>query len=268
MSTKQSDISQLIETMAALCNPVDGSARDLEQDVSAIRQYTIEEACEIRSDGRPLHSDTRNKARRDRVALHGELGTILNWTERQAVGPATQNTPGARLTGVSLSMVLGPGFGFCRALLVGKRPVEGLEETATKIVPISSRSLDPRDEFGSPFLSRRLQYSCASDPVVKCDTARENRRTQNAQPNHGHDSPAPRRLLVQIAGAPSPGSRVSPNENDEYSNNAKAGVRTAVRMPARAIGRRRCLVSLTLVTRSPASRLPKVAPPLASAINR
>jgi len=58
MSTKQSDISQLIETMAALCNPVDGSARDLEQDVSAIRHYTIEEACEIRSDRRPLHSGT------------------------------------------------------------------------------------------------------------------------------------------------------------------------------------------------------------------
>lgn len=38
-------------------------------------------------------------------------------------------------------MVLGPGFGFYRALLVGKRPVKGLEETATKIVPISSSGL-------------------------------------------------------------------------------------------------------------------------------
>ncbi|GAA2844359.1 hypothetical protein EDC40_12112 [Aminobacter aminovorans] len=49
MSTKQSDISQLIEIMAALCNPVDGSARDLKQDVSTIRPYTNEEAYEVRS---------------------------------------------------------------------------------------------------------------------------------------------------------------------------------------------------------------------------
>jgi hypothetical protein len=39
------------------------------------------------------------------ATLYGELGTILNWTERQAVGSANKNTPGAGLTGVSLSMV-------------------------------------------------------------------------------------------------------------------------------------------------------------------
>ncbi|CAI2931913.1 Resolvase domain [Aminobacter niigataensis] len=44
------------------------------------------------------------------ATLYGELGTILNWTERQAVGPANKNTPGAGLTGVSLSMVAGTGF--------------------------------------------------------------------------------------------------------------------------------------------------------------
>ncbi len=45
------------------------------------------------------------------VTLHGELGTILNWTERQAIGKATKtNTPGGDLTGVSLSVVAGAGF--------------------------------------------------------------------------------------------------------------------------------------------------------------
>ncbi|XUX13311.1 DNA resolvase (plasmid) [Aminobacter sp. BA135] len=41
------------------------------------------------------------------ATLYGELGTILNWTERQAVGSANKNTPGAELAGVSLSMVAG-----------------------------------------------------------------------------------------------------------------------------------------------------------------
>ncbi|GAA0611077.1 hypothetical protein GCM10008943_28320 [Paenochrobactrum glaciei] len=45
------------------------------------------------------------------ATLHGELGTILNWTERQAIGKATKrNTSGGDLTGVSLSVVAGAGF--------------------------------------------------------------------------------------------------------------------------------------------------------------
>ncbi|WP_336814451.1 recombinase family protein [Bosea sp. MMO-172] len=45
------------------------------------------------------------------ATLHGELGTILEWTERQAVGKATKtNTPGAVLTGVSVSVVAGARF--------------------------------------------------------------------------------------------------------------------------------------------------------------
>jgi len=44
------------------------------------------------------------------ATLHGELGTILNWTERQAIGKATKtNTPGGDLTGLSLSVVAGAG---------------------------------------------------------------------------------------------------------------------------------------------------------------
>jgi DNA invertase Pin-like site-specific DNA recombinase len=43
--------------------------------------------------------------------LYGELGTILNWTERQAVGGLTKtNTPGAGLAGVSESVVAGACF--------------------------------------------------------------------------------------------------------------------------------------------------------------
>ena len=43
--------------------------------------------------------------------LYGELGTILNWTERQAViGLTKTNTPGAGLTGVSVSVVAGARF--------------------------------------------------------------------------------------------------------------------------------------------------------------
>ncbi|MCP1222329.1 recombinase family protein [Acetobacter orientalis] len=43
--------------------------------------------------------------------LYGELGTILNWIERQAIGKAEKrNTPGAVLTGVSVSVVAGAGF--------------------------------------------------------------------------------------------------------------------------------------------------------------
>ncbi|MBM6398655.1 recombinase family protein, partial [Ochrobactrum anthropi] len=38
------------------------------------------------------------------ATLHGELGTILNWTERQAIGKAVKTTkPAATATGVSLS---------------------------------------------------------------------------------------------------------------------------------------------------------------------
>jgi hypothetical protein len=40
--------------------------------------------------------------------LYGELGTILTWIERQAIGKAEKrNTPGAGLTGVSVSVVAG-----------------------------------------------------------------------------------------------------------------------------------------------------------------
>ena len=43
--------------------------------------------------------------------LYGELGTILTWIERQAIGKAKNtNTPGAVLTGVSVSVVAGVGF--------------------------------------------------------------------------------------------------------------------------------------------------------------
>jgi len=44
------------------------------------------------------------------ATLHGELRTILEWTERQSIGKATKtNTPGAELAGVSVSMVAGAG---------------------------------------------------------------------------------------------------------------------------------------------------------------
>ena len=45
------------------------------------------------------------------ATLQGELRTILEWTERQAVGKAAKNkTPGAGLAGVSVSVVAGAGF--------------------------------------------------------------------------------------------------------------------------------------------------------------
>ncbi|MCX2697430.1 recombinase family protein [Ochrobactrum chromiisoli] len=45
------------------------------------------------------------------ATLHGELGTILNWIERQAVGKSTKNkSPGDDLMGVSVSVVAGAGF--------------------------------------------------------------------------------------------------------------------------------------------------------------
>jgi site-specific DNA recombinase len=45
------------------------------------------------------------------ATLHGELGTILNWTERQAIGKAAKTTkPAAGATGLSLSVVAGAGF--------------------------------------------------------------------------------------------------------------------------------------------------------------
>ena len=43
--------------------------------------------------------------------LYGELGTILNWIERQAIGEVTKkNAPAAFTTGVSVSVVAGIGF--------------------------------------------------------------------------------------------------------------------------------------------------------------
>ena len=45
------------------------------------------------------------------ATLHGELGTILNWTERQAIGKAAKTTkPAADATGLSVSVVAGAGF--------------------------------------------------------------------------------------------------------------------------------------------------------------
>jgi DNA invertase Pin-like site-specific DNA recombinase len=45
------------------------------------------------------------------ATLHGELSTILNWTERQAIGrTAKTNTPGGVSSGVSVSVVAGGGF--------------------------------------------------------------------------------------------------------------------------------------------------------------
>ncbi|NPD16707.1 recombinase family protein [Xinfangfangia sp. D13-10-4-6] len=42
------------------------------------------------------------------ATLHGELGTILNWTERQVIGNAAKTTkPAADATGLSLSVVAG-----------------------------------------------------------------------------------------------------------------------------------------------------------------
>ena len=45
------------------------------------------------------------------ATLHGELGTILNWTEQQAIGNTAKTTkPAADATGLSLSVVAGVGF--------------------------------------------------------------------------------------------------------------------------------------------------------------
>jgi site-specific DNA recombinase len=45
------------------------------------------------------------------ATLHGELGTILNWTERQAIGKTTKTkNPAASATGMSSSVVAGAGF--------------------------------------------------------------------------------------------------------------------------------------------------------------
>ncbi len=45
------------------------------------------------------------------ATLHGELGTILNWTERQAIGKtAKTKKPAAGATGLSVSVVAGAGF--------------------------------------------------------------------------------------------------------------------------------------------------------------
>lgn len=43
---------------------------------------------------------------------HGELGAILEWVAaREVTGAADSDTPGARLSGVSVKMVAGAGFG-------------------------------------------------------------------------------------------------------------------------------------------------------------
>lgn len=86
------------------------------------------------------HGDDRADAGTERgeilATLHGELGTILNWTERQTVGNTTKNnTPGARLAGVSVSMVAGACFNLCpnfpRSLPVfGINEVEDAEQLA------------------------------------------------------------------------------------------------------------------------------------------
>ncbi|WP_284777330.1 recombinase family protein [Agrobacterium sp. lyk4-40-TYG-31] len=45
------------------------------------------------------------------ATLHGELGTILNWTERQAIGKTGKTTkPAAGATGLLVSVVAGAGF--------------------------------------------------------------------------------------------------------------------------------------------------------------
>ncbi len=45
------------------------------------------------------------------ATLHGELGTILNWTEGQVIGKSAKTTkPAADATGLSLSVVAGAGF--------------------------------------------------------------------------------------------------------------------------------------------------------------
>ena len=45
------------------------------------------------------------------ATLYGDLGTILNWIERQTASrPIKNNTPGAELAGVSVSVVAGAGF--------------------------------------------------------------------------------------------------------------------------------------------------------------
>lgn len=51
------------------------------------------------------------------ATLHGELGTILNWTERQVIGKSAKTTkPAADATGLSLSVVAGTGFTNCFAM--------------------------------------------------------------------------------------------------------------------------------------------------------
>ena len=45
------------------------------------------------------------------AALHGELRTILEWTERQAIGKTGRKTkPAAEAAGLSVSVVAGAGF--------------------------------------------------------------------------------------------------------------------------------------------------------------
>ncbi len=53
---------------------------------------------------------TLNRGETD-ATLHGELGAILAWLERQGVGKASkQNTPGLLGSGVLVSVGAGTGF--------------------------------------------------------------------------------------------------------------------------------------------------------------
>ena len=62
------------------------------------------------------------------ATLHGELRTILEWTERQAIGKASKtNTPGGASSGVLVSVVAGAGYD-CRHKFVGSLVFLGLDE--------------------------------------------------------------------------------------------------------------------------------------------
>ncbi|WP_375551362.1 recombinase family protein [Rhodophyticola porphyridii] len=61
------------------------------------------------------------------ATLYGELSTILNWTERQAIGNIRKNnTPGGASSGVSVSVVAGAGFNCGRERDTGLPSLLGL----------------------------------------------------------------------------------------------------------------------------------------------